>query len=273
MEPTTALGIGSAVLGSLGSIFGYKDQMNQTRERNQQAVDRYVQQLKIRQRANLNSNQLFATKLSQYNLSMDAADRAAARAYGAESIKEVQRLKSALVSKQKINRAAAKVTGLGAASGRSGRSIDRGDRNREESYVVKSREMINENVFGAEVARQYREMGIADQLTSARNRAFSSVAIAPTVSEAPLEPAQLSGPSSAGMMLGIGQSILGGVGLAMEGMSDNPFGPGGNGGGGDGVTGNYNAMSAFYGMEPNYNSNINYNVEFTPAFSPTFFKQ
>ena len=111
----------------------------------------------------------------------------------------------------------AKATGAAAAAGKTGRSAERSDRNVENQFA-RNQKMIIENLLGAEAAREYREMGIADQLTSTRNRAFSSVAIAPTVSEAPLEPAQLSGPGNAGMMLGIGNSILGGVSSIMSNM-------------------------------------------------------
>ena len=165
----------------------------------------------------------------------------------------MQRLKSAAVSSQALNRSMAKATGAAAAAGKTGRSAERFDRNVENQFA-RNQKMIIENLLGAEAAREYREMGIADQLTSTRNRAFGSVAIAPTVSEAPLEPAQLSGPGSAGMMLGIGQSILGGVSSIMGNM---PQDPGNMGGGGSGPD-----LSKI-----NYNSNIDYNLDITPAFS------
>tara|TARA_Y100000401_G_scaffold114958_1_gene117806 strand:+ start:4266 stop:5057 length:792 start_codon:yes stop_codon:yes gene_type:complete len=224
MDPLTiGLGVAKAGMGIMSAISGRNAKIAQARAQNEAAVERYKYQLKIRERENLNQNQLFATKLSQYiDLGMKAADRAAARAYGVEGLKESQRIKSALVSTQKLNRAMTKATGLGVASGKQGRSSVRDDRLRAESKVVESRNMIMENLMGAEAARQYREMGITDQLSSARNRAFSAVAIAPTVSEPPLEPAQLSGPGSAGMMLGIGSSILDGVGSIASGMAPDP---------------------------------------------------
>ena len=229
MDPLTiGLGVGKMALGAVSSIVGRNAQIDEARARNKAAVERYKYQLKIRERENLNQNQLFATKLSQYGLSMDAADRAAARAYGAEDLKEAQRLKSAAVSMQALNRSMAKATGAAAAAGKTGRSAERSDRNVENQFA-RNQKMIIENLLGAEAAREYREMGIADQLTSTRNRAFGSVAIAPTVSEAPLEPAQLSGPGSAGMMLGIGQSILGGVSSIMSNMPQDPGDMGGRG--------------------------------------------
>ncbi len=222
MDPLTiGLGVAKAGMGIMSAISGRNAKIAQARAQNEAAVERYKYQLKIRERENLNQNQLFATKLSQYDLGMKAADRAAARAYGVEDLKASQRIKSAAFSTQKLNRAMTKATGLGAASGRSGRSVDRLDQNVENQFA-RNQAMIMENLMGAEAARQYREMGIADQLSSARNRAFSSVAIAPTVSEPPLEPAQLSGPGSAGMMLGIGSSILDGVGSIASGMAPDP---------------------------------------------------
>ena len=231
MDPLTiGLGVAKAGMGIMSAISGRNAKIAQARAQNEAAVERYKYQLKIKERENLNQNQFWATKLSKHYLDGNAADRAAARAYGVEGLKESQRVKSALVSTQKLNRAMTKATGLGAASGKQGRSSVRDDRLRAESKVVESRNMIMENLMGAEAARQYREMGIADQLSSARNRAFSEVAIAPTVSEPPLEPAQLSGPGSAGMMLGIGSSILDGVGSIASGMAPDP---GGGGGGSD----------------------------------------
>jgi hypothetical protein len=191
---------------------------------------------------------MWATKLSQYDLELKAADKAAARSYGVEDLKQSQRIKSAAFSTQKLNRAMVKASGMGAASGKQGRSAMRSDQMVENAFA-RNQNMIAENLMGAEVARQYREIGIADQLTSYRNRAFSNVAIAPTVSEAPLEPAQLDTPSSAGAMIGAASSVLGAVGGFMGNAAPDP-GP---------------VFGADMGLGgPGLNSNIDYNI--TPAF-------
>ena len=80
---------------------GHANQVAQARAQNEAAMERYAYQLKIRERENLNQNQLWATKLSQYDLQMKAADRAAARSYGVEDMKHSQRIKSAAFSTQK----------------------------------------------------------------------------------------------------------------------------------------------------------------------------
>ena len=274
MDPLTiGLGVAQAGMGIMSAISGRNAQIEQARAQNKAAIERYKYQLKIRQRENLNQNQLFATKLSQYDLSMDAADRAAARAYGVEGLKEVQRLKSAAVSMQALNRSMAKATGAAAAAGKTGRSAERSDRNVENQFA-RNQKMIIENLLGAEAAREYREMGIADQLTSTRNRAFGSVAIAPTVSEAPLEPSQLSGPGSAGMMLGIGQSILGGASSIMSNMpkdSGNLPGVSGNLPGGSGG----NLYNTGLSASEIFNSDVSYNLDVKPflpasAYGPLF---
>jgi hypothetical protein len=108
--------------------------------------------------------------------------------------------------------------------------------------------MITENLMGAEAARQYREMGIADQLTSYRNRAYSNVAIAPTVSETPLAPTQLATPSAAGAMIGAASSVLGAVGGFMNNQAPNPGDMFGGGGGAPDLL----------------NSNIDFNIGSTP---------
>jgi hypothetical protein len=241
------LGIAKAGLGVAGSIAGHSNAVAQARAQNKAAMERYKYQLKIRERENLNQNQLWATKISQYGLEMKAADKSAARAYGVEDLKQSQRIKSAAFSTQKLNRAMAKSAGVGAASGKSGRSVERSDANIL-SQFARNQAMITENLMGAEAARQYREMGIADQLTSYRNRAYSNVAIAPTVSETPLAPTQLATPSAAGAMIGAASSVLGAVGGFMNNQAPNPGDMFGGGGGAPDLL----------------NSNIDFNIGSTP---------
>ena len=70
--------------------------------------------------------------------------------------------------------------------------------------------MIAQNLLTAEETRDYREQGIQDRLEVCNVTVLTvNVAIAPTVPLDPLEPAQLSGPSSTGMGLGILNAGLG----------------------------------------------------------------
>jgi hypothetical protein len=215
MDPITALGIGSAVVkggaGIFGAIAGQNDAVAQARAQNQAMMDQYKYRLQIRDKQYKDTQQIYATKLSQYGLEMKAADRAASRAYGIEQYNQSQRIKQAAFQGMRLDRALAKSGGMAAAAGKSGRSAQRLDTNVENQFV-RNQNMIAQNLLTAEETRQYRELGIADRLQSQRNRAYSQVAIAPTKPMELLEPTQLAGPSSTGMGLGILNAGLGMVG-------------------------------------------------------------
>ena len=206
------LGIGSAVVkgasGIMGSIAGHNDAVAQARAQNQAMMDQYKYRLQIRDKQYKDTQQIYATKLGQYDLGMKAADRAAARAYGIEQYNQSQRLKQAAFQGMRLDRALAKSGGAAAAAGKSGRSARRLDIDVENAFV-RNQNMIAQNLLTAEETRQYRELGIADKLQSERNRLYSQVAIAPTKPMELLEPTQLAGPSTAGRNLGILNAGLG----------------------------------------------------------------
>ena len=199
MDPITALGIGSAVVkggaGIFGAIAGQNDAVAQARAQNEAMMKEYKYRLQIRDKQYKDTQQIYATKLNQYNQQMTAADRAASRAYGIEQYNQSQRLKQAAFQGLRLDRALAKSGGAAAAAGKSGRSAQRLDQSVENAFV-RNQNMIAQNLLTAEETRQYRELGIADQLQSQRNRAYSQVAIAPTKPLPLLEPTQVSAPSS-----------------------------------------------------------------------------
>ena len=208
------LGIGSAVVkgasGIFGSIAGHNDAVAQARAQNQAMMDQYKYRLQIRDKQYKDTQQIYATKLGQYDLQMKAADRAASRAYGIEQYNQSQRIKQAAFQGMRLDRALAKSGGTAAAAGKSGRSAQRLDQSVESAFV-RNQNMIAQNLLTAEETRDYRELAIADRLQSERNRLYSNVAIAPTKPLPLLEPTQLSGPSTAGRNLGI---LNAGIGLA-----------------------------------------------------------
>ena len=215
MDPITALGIGSAVVkggaGIFGAIAGQNDAVAQARAQNEAMMKEYKYRLQIRDKQYKDTQQIYATKLNQYNQQMTAADRAASRAYGIEQYNQSQRLKQAAFQGLRLDRALAKSGGMAAASGKSGRSAQRLDQSVENAFV-RNQNMIAQNLLTAEETRQYRELGIADRLQSQRNRAYSQVAIAPTKPLPLLEPTQVSAPSNTGMYLGIANAGLGMIG-------------------------------------------------------------
>ena len=225
------LAIGSAVArgagGIAGSIIGHNNQVAETRARNQAMMDEYKYRLQIRDKNYKDSQQIYGQKLAQYTSGMNAADRAASRAYGIEQFNQSQRLRQAAFQGLRLDRALAKSGGRAVASGKSGRSAQRLDQDVESAFV-RNQNMIAANLLAAEETRQYRELGIQDRLQGQRNQLFGTVAVAPTV---PLElpvPRQLSGPSTAGRNLGI---LNAGIGM-VSGIAG-AFPPSSGGGGGN----------------------------------------
>ena len=187
-------------------------QVAQARAQNQAMMDQYKYRLQIRDKRTKITQQIYATKLGQYDLQMTAADRAASRAYGIEQYKQSQRLKQAAFQGMRLDRALAKSGGRAAAAGKSGRSAQRLDTNVENAFV-RNQNMIAQNLLTAE-ERHVNSVSLVFKIDfkSARNRAYSQVAIAPTKPSTLLEPTQLSGPSTAGRNLGI---LNAGIGMAL----------------------------------------------------------
>ena len=225
------MGIAQMGMGIAGAIGGHNNAVAEARARNEALMAQYEQQLKIRDKRYKDEQQIYATKLGLYDLKMKAADRAASRAYGIEQYNQSQRLKQAATQSMRLDLAYASKAGAAAASGRSGKSARRLDLNTEAAFV-RNQNMIAQNLLTAEEARDYTELGIQDRQQGLRNQAFGEVAVAPTIPLEIPEPIQNAGPSSAGMMLGIGNSIIGGIGSITRNMAPDPgnFGGGFSGG-------------------------------------------
>ena len=199
----------TAGLGIAQAVGGFANAQSQTAAANKAAIEQYKYQLKIRQKRNADQNRIYATKLGQYDQGMKAADRAAARAYGAEQYNRSQRIKAAGLQSIQLSTALAKSGGAAAAAGKTGRSARRLDRDIEGSFV-RNQAILAANLLQGEEARSFREMGIQDQLQSRRNQLYSQVAIEPTQPLAPLAPQMRSGPNPLGLALNIGSSLVSG---------------------------------------------------------------
>ena len=242
------LGIAQAGMGIAGAIGGHNKGVAEARAKNEAMMREYKYRLKIRDRKWKSELQSYSTKLGQYDLQMKAADRAASRAYGVEQYNQSERIKKAAFSAQQLNRALAKSGGAAAAAGKSGRTAQRLDLDIENTFA-RNQNMIAANLMSAEEVSSMNALNIQDQLQGVRNRAYSNVAIAPTKPMRPLKPTQYSGPSSSGMMMGIGNSILGGVGSFMNNQAPDP---GNMFGGGEGGFSGFNMSQPSpidYGLE------------------------
>ena len=132
--------------GIAGSIASQNDAVAQARAQNEAMMKEYKYRLQIRDKQYKDTQQIYATKLNQYNQQMTAADRAASRAYGIEQYNQSQRLKQAAFQGLRLDRALAKSGGKAAASGKSGRSAQRLDQSVESSIRQESEHDCSEPV-------------------------------------------------------------------------------------------------------------------------------
>ena len=213
-----AVSAGSGILSSFGA---QSEKTAQARAQNQAAVNQYKQRLKIRDKEYKDAQQLYATKLGQYNMQMSEFDRAAAQGYGREMLKQNEALRGANLSRLSQSIALAQRGGAAAASGKSGRSASRIDQNVIGQFV-RNQGVLAENLLSGDIARSQRMMDIRNNLQSARNRAFGQVAIAPQQTIEPLAPTQVSGPSNLSLIGGIGSALASGASTYMDLAPKNP---------------------------------------------------
>ena len=94
---------------------------------------------------------------------------------------------------------------------KSGRSAARLDSNIVGQYA-RNQGMMMDNLMRC-LSMQQATDGLRNQFTSANNRAFDRVAIAPQHTIAPLAPVQVSGPSTMSLLVTLVELLLSGVGL------------------------------------------------------------
>ena len=205
-----AIGAAQAGAGILGAFGKHSEAADRTREQNQAAVNQYGQRLKIRDKEYKDSQQLYATKLGNYQRDMSEFDRAAAQGYGREMLKQNEALRAANLNRLSQSIALAQRGGAAAAAGRSGRSASRFDQNTIGQFV-RNQGVLAENLLSGDIARSQRMMDIRNQLQASQNRAFSKVAIAPQQTIEPLKPVQMSGPSNLSLFSNIAGAVAGGA--------------------------------------------------------------
>lgn len=246
----------------IASAFGsFNDQAAQAKAQNQALKQQYKQQLQIWDKAERDEDQRYATKLGQYDLGMKAAEKAASAAYGAIDFNRSERTKQA--SSQLINQylGMAKSGGAAAAAGKTGASSAALDASQESAFVRNQQNMLA-SLFASDAADMMKRTQVSNQLEGQRNQLWGQVAIAPTRSKAPLEPTQVSGPSTSSLALGIGSSLLQGAKTFSSMTAPDPGDFGGTGSYADtstpltNLSSSYNDMSSWYG-----NSFLNYGTD------------
>ena len=210
VAPFVALGAAKAISGGLGAIGQHQSETARIRAQNQAAVNQYGQRLKIRDMAEKQSDQLYATKLNVYNRTRQENTGAASLSYGRQQqmLNDVYARQNVGLQNMAIN--LAQRGGAAAASGKSGKSAARLDADLVGQYA-RNQGLMADNLMRSRISMQQAQLDTQRKLTSANNRAFDQVAIAPQRTIVPLAPTQLNGPSTMSLIGNIGSSIIEGA--------------------------------------------------------------
>ena len=154
--------------------------------------------------------EVYANKLGVYDRTQRENTAAASLAYGRQQQQLNDVYARQNVQLQNMAISLAMRGGQAAASGKDGRSATRLDANMVGQYA-RNQGMMADNLMRSRLSMQQAQMDTQRQLTSATNRAYNQVAVAPRQTVAPLAPTQVSGPSNLSLFANIGSSILSGV--------------------------------------------------------------
>ena len=204
------IGVAKGASGILSAFGGHSEATAQARAQNQAAVNQYKHQLKIREREWANTQQRYGTQLGVYDRTLNENRSAASLAYGRQQqqLNDVYSRQNVQLQNMAIN--LAQKGGAAAASGRSGVSANRLDSNLVGQYA-RNQGMMADNLMRSRLSMAQAQMDTQRQLTSANNRAFDQVAIAPQHTVAPLKPVQVSGPSTMSLIGNIGGAVADGL--------------------------------------------------------------
>ena len=210
VAPFVALGAAKAISGGIGAIGQHQEATARARAQNQAAMNQYGQRLKIRDQEWKQTQQRYATELGVYDRTLRENTAAASLAYGRQQqqLNDVYARQNVGLQNMAINLAMR--GGAAAASGKTGRSAGRLDANMVGQYA-RNQGLMADNLMRSRLSMAQAQMDTQRLLTSANNRAYDRVAIAPQQTVAPLVPTQVSGPSNMSLFAGLGNAALEGV--------------------------------------------------------------
>ena len=187
VAPFVALGAAKAISSGLG-VFGQQQEATaRARAQNQAAMNQYKQRLKIRDLEWKQTQQRYATELGVYDRTRQENTAAASLAYGRQQQQLNDVYARQNVQLQNMAIGLAQRGGAAAATGKTGRSASRLDANIVGQYA-RNQGLMADNLMRSRLSMAQAQMDTQRQLTSANNRAFDRVAIAPQQTIAPLAP-------------------------------------------------------------------------------------
>ena len=220
MLPLAAVSLG---LGAAQSIGGFIGQRNEARAKNEAAARQYRQQLQIHKQENDFARFRYATQVGQYKQQIRSIDEAAALGYSRAQTQRNEAMKAASFQTQDRLIQLARNEGATGATGLAGKSAQRLDDNILASFGRGQAKMAESLLSGSTRMKQDLT-DLSLQAKSARNQAYSQVAIAPRNTIAPLSPTQVDGPSPINLGLDLASNYVSAKSLDNSLYPDNNLG-------------------------------------------------
>lgn len=204
-----ALGVASFATGALGAVGQYQSGQAQAAAANANAQNTYRHQLVMYHGKNAALRNQYKQRQVEFQEQVRENNLAAQKAYANEQRRVNEAMRSAAFSKQSMMVDLLQKQGAYAASGMSGRSVDRleGD---IMSQFGRNQAVMSANLLNAQQAQTLRNESIRDQLRSQNNQAFRKVAVPPTMGIAPPAPVMQQGPSGLSLLAGLGSAAVSG---------------------------------------------------------------
>ena len=238
-----ALGALKFGVSAFGALSGHADAAAAARRQNNQALKIYKYQIKQHRINYAQRVADFGNRKIQYQEQMGYNFTAAQRAYQAQQARLNEMYKQMQFAEQGSQVQLQNAVGKSQAREVSGKSADRmltmmrGDFGRNQA--------IREEQFSTAIENaELRNRRTTEQLKIANRKAFWQVGQPPAQTELPPPPLMQQGPSSAGLIAGLGQAALGAFNTFQSYQNYDP-----SGGGSGGNFGNYSNLnpSANYG--------------------------
>jgi hypothetical protein len=189
---------------------------------NKSSIANYENLLKQREFNWRNRLSIYNQQLSEYNQSAIFDLEGLQRGYRGAQDQLTDEYRAMRFQQEQQNIARAQNLGNVLARGQTGVSASRNVANVMAAYG-RNQAVMAQNLLGARNRYAYDVEGLRRDYQSARNRAYSRVAIAPQQGPAPEAPTMLEGPSKAGLFADIGSSILSGITTGMGLSAGKPF--------------------------------------------------
>lgn len=252
-EPVSII---SGIAGVASSVGGFMDAQNSANQANESATRDYQYALARREGDWNQQLSIWGNKKVDYQNDINANSDATSRAYASEQYRFNELFQQAAFQKQDILTQLVQAQGSLAASGKSGRTAAKLDQSMLAAFG-RNNAIMSENLTSARSAMMQRNEDTRLQLTSANNKAWGQVAIAPTPGMAPPPPMMQSGPSGIGLAAGILSGAATAAGGFAKAKAPSGFDPGGKGGG-------FSATNNSFSQAPNswggYNNSNGFNA-------------